>query len=194
VAAAAAAAAIAASSQYLSAFVARYQREYGFTLDRPLVIDDIRVRGVGHTDGVQRVPIQTHADPSASRRPQADKVARVFFDADGQRGHFLDTAVHVLSSLHADDEIRGPALVIDQTSSTLIEPGCEAKVTLYGDLEIFVGVPDDQADADADAVVQSQPKIGLEPLADPSRPGPMARAVTARRARLPDRVMPPLCH
>lgn len=36
-------------SSYAEAFAASYRREYGFTLDRPVVVDDVRVRAVGRS-------------------------------------------------------------------------------------------------------------------------------------------------
>merc|ERR1719233_2667510 len=32
---------------YLKSFLDRYQREFGFVLDRPVLVDDIRVRCIG---------------------------------------------------------------------------------------------------------------------------------------------------
>ena len=158
------------AAAYLSAFVSRYQREYGFTLQRAVIIDDIRVRGVGHSGGVKRVPIPQRA-PGAPAVPTPDKIVKTFFEPDSKapsgesKGRLLDTSVFLLSSLHAQDHIVGPAMVIDNTSSTLIEPGCTAQVTLYGDLEIFVGRPaegDDEAAAAASAAASSQRQLGLE--------------------------------
>lgn len=158
------------SAPYLSVFVSRYQREYGFTLaNRAVIIDDIRVRGIGHSLGVQRVPIAARPAGAPATPPPA-KVVQTFFEADGKAsgkdagGRLLDTAVYLLSSLHAEDEIRGPAMVIDNTSTTLIEPGCTAKVTLYGDLEIYVGKPDssDSSSSSAAVVASSHRKLGLE--------------------------------
>ena len=46
---------------YLNAFVRRYKREYGFTLDRPVIVDDIRIRATGHSAAVRRLTIPTRA-------------------------------------------------------------------------------------------------------------------------------------
>jgi len=138
---------------YMDSFVSRYQREYGFTLSRPVIIDDIRVRGIGHSEGVKRVPIGA---AGASHRPKPDQLVQTYFEADskaasGSSGRMLDTSVYLLSSLHAADRISGPAIIIDQTSSTLIEPECTAHVTQFGDLEIYVGKSAEDDDAAAPA-------------------------------------------
>lgn len=156
------------SAPYLSVFVSRYQREYGFTLaNRAVIIDDIRVRGIGHSLGVQRVPIASRPAGSPPT-PAPAKVVKTFFEADSKAsskdagGRLLDTAVYLLSALHAEDEIKGPAMVIDNTSTTLIEPGCTAKVTLYGDLEIYVGRPEKDSSTSSSTAVVAHRKLGLE--------------------------------
>jgi 5-oxoprolinase (ATP-hydrolysing) len=128
--------------QYRSIFIARYRREYGFSLARPVVIDDIRVRAIGHSEGVVKIPISQ----SSQNRPKPHQVVQTFFDSPGEAsGKFLDTGVFLLAELHADDHVYGPAVIIDKTSTTLIEPGCHAHVTPYGDLEIYVGENEGQS-------------------------------------------------
>jgi 5-oxoprolinase (ATP-hydrolysing) len=46
--------------------------------------------------------------------------------------------VFLFSKLGADDRIVGPAIIIDNTTSTVIEPGCVAVITDYGDIRITV--------------------------------------------------------
>ena len=131
------------AAAYLDVFVKRYKREYGFTLARPVIIDDIRVRAIGHSKGVVRIPIPESSD---SHQPKAMKEVETFFesssksstDSSQSAGQFLKTGVYLLATLHADDRINGPAMIIDQTSTTLIEPGCQAHITQYGDIEIYL--------------------------------------------------------
>ncbi len=54
---------------------------------------------------------------------------------DGVR---CQTNVYLLPSLGAGDCIMGPAIIIDSTSTILIEPGCEARITDRGDISIKV--------------------------------------------------------
>jgi hypothetical protein len=53
-----------------AAFAAAYQREFGFVLDRPVVVDDVRVRATGRaanlpdvqvSDMVAATPLRTEA-------------------------------------------------------------------------------------------------------------------------------------
>jgi 5-oxoprolinase (ATP-hydrolysing) len=115
---------------YKSAFEAQYKREYGFLMaTREIEIDDIRVRCIGKSQGIKKIPI-----PKSTRVPKADKVVSCYFEG-GRR----ETPVFLLPSLGAGDTISGPAVIIDNTTSAVIEPGCTAVITDYGDIRISVG-------------------------------------------------------
>ena len=48
----------------------RYKREFGFTIEgRPIIIDDIRVRGVGKTQAWEE-----HNIPESKGEPRVEKV------------------------------------------------------------------------------------------------------------------------
>ncbi|MEC9019205.1 MAG: hydantoinase B/oxoprolinase family protein, partial [Nitrospinota bacterium] len=52
---------------------------------------------------------------------------------------WLDTPVYKGEFLGAGDMLLGPAIILQETSTILIEPDCKAKVNNYGDIEIEVG-------------------------------------------------------
>lgn len=49
------------------------------------------------------------------------------------------TPVYLLSKLGANNEIKGPAIIIDNSSTILIEADCIATITEYGDVRIKIG-------------------------------------------------------
>ena len=51
----------------------------------------------------------------------------------------LDTKVYQSEQLQAGDQIDGPAIIMDTTSTILVEPGCTAHVTDTGDVRIVIG-------------------------------------------------------
>jgi hypothetical protein len=53
-------------------------------------------------------------------------------------GGRVKTPVYQLSDLGADDIVVGPAIIIDKTSTIVIEPLCKAKITNWGDISIEV--------------------------------------------------------
>ena len=117
-------------NDYASAFRAVYRREFGFDLSgRQILIDDIRIRARAKAAGVQRINI-----------PKAKGAAPVLDTVQcGFEGGRYKTLVYNLEELAAGHCIAGPALLIHQTSTILIEPGCTAVITVNGDVEITVG-------------------------------------------------------
>ena len=100
--------------------------------NRDLLIDDVRVRGVGKSTLLQRVKIESMGE---STLPDPDSIARVYFE-----GGWRETPVFLLRELGAGSVLEGPAVVMNGTATCIIEPGCVAQVTEYGDLKISVDV------------------------------------------------------
>ncbi|MCI5223623.1 MAG: 5-oxoprolinase, partial [Candidatus Electrothrix sp. AR4] len=117
---------------FLKVFRRIYQREFGFTLqDRAVLIDDLRVRSVGSAGGLHKQPVSR-----ADEAPQRLAKVPVYFE-DG--GH--DTDLYTLDDLRAGHRLNGPAVLIQDTATIVVEPGCSARITKYGDVEIIVGRP-----------------------------------------------------
>jgi 5-oxoprolinase (ATP-hydrolysing) len=49
------------------------------------------------------------------------------------------TSVYILSDLHAGHEIPGPAIIMDNLNTVLVEPDCTAFITSRGDIKIVIG-------------------------------------------------------
>lgn len=118
------------TGDFRAAFTDRYRKEFGFTIsERPIVVDDIRVRGTGRTS----IDHQSRVEPRGTE-PRVERVTQCYFD-DG----YLDTKVYLLEELSCDHSIPGPAIIIDKNSTILIEPDCQAEITQSGDVRIAVG-------------------------------------------------------
>ncbi|XP_033115374.1 5-oxoprolinase-like [Anneissia japonica] len=115
---------------FQKAFTDRYQREFGFTIPgREIIIDDIRVRGIGKTLAQDN----THLTPS-SEPPKPEKVTRCYFEKGYQ-----NTGVFLLEKLSYGQTIAGPAILIEKNSTILVEPNCQASITSAGDVKIQIG-------------------------------------------------------
>lgn len=113
-----------------AAFTERYQREFGFTIPgRPIIIDNIRVRGVGKTMIQSDQKLQKEGKPA---EPKA--IVKCYFE-DG----YLDTSVYQLEELCGGHVISGPAILIESNSTILVEPHCTATITDMGDVKITIG-------------------------------------------------------
>jgi len=121
-----------------AAFHRIYRRAYGFDFtDRQILIDDIRVRATGKSGGHRKIRI-----PRATEAPQPMAEVSCYFEAG-----WRETAVFHMDRLLAGHVIEGPAMLIHQTATILVEPGCRAEITDFGDVEITVssGPPPDAA-------------------------------------------------
>ena len=117
-------------SDFAAAFKATYRREFGFDLtDRDIHVDDLRVRVQGRAAGRRKVSID-----------DADAPARV---VDCKPCYFKtgwrETAVYRMADLKAGHQVDGPAIIIQDTATIVVEPDCRATVSRFGDVEIRVG-------------------------------------------------------
>uniref|UniRef100_A0A9J7YDM8 5-oxoprolinase, ATP-hydrolysing n=1 Tax=Cyprinus carpio carpio TaxID=630221 RepID=A0A9J7YDM8_CYPCA len=111
------------SGDFRTAFTKRYLKEFGFTItDRPIMVDDIRVRGSGKSG------IRSKVQPKAEQKSPSPIKDR-----------YLDTSVYLWENLSCDHSIQGPAIIIDKNSTILVEPACVAHLTEDGDVCIDVG-------------------------------------------------------
>ena len=115
---------------FMDAFLDRYRTEFGFVLqDREVFVDDIRVRGTG-SSGVNL----GQARPEATAGPEIQESRQVYFE-----GGYQDTKIYLMEKLAPGHSIPGPAIIMDQLSTILVEPGCKAAITPRGDIKIQIG-------------------------------------------------------
>ncbi|XP_053618619.1 5-oxoprolinase isoform X2 [Plodia interpunctella] len=120
-----------AHGDFYNAFVNRYQNEFGFTLaERDVIVDDVRVRGIGKSS----VPAEVAPPSGKGVVPKPEMSVKVYFE-----GGYQDTAVYMLDKLLPEQEVHGPAVIMDSLSTVLVEPDCRADITKYGDIRITVG-------------------------------------------------------
>ena len=104
-------------------------REFGFDLpSQSIIIDDIRIRALGHTAQQDQQKISQHVHKS----DQA--FVDCFFE-----DHFEKTPVFNLKDLGAGFNITGPALIVSSTATIVIEPDCELEINQFGDMLITIG-------------------------------------------------------
>ena len=112
------------------AFQNTYRREFGFELkDREILVDDLRVRVMAKSSALQQFPITVLEGP-----PKPDSVTCCFFEEG-----WLETPVYLIEKLGAGHVLDGPSMLIQQTSTIIIEPQCSARITEFGDVRIQVG-------------------------------------------------------
>ncbi len=118
------------NGDFMAAFKATYRREFGFDLkDRDILVDDLRVRAQGKASGLRKAAIEAADGPPVrvDRKP-------CYFE-----GGWRETAVYQMADLKAGHAIDGPAIIIQDTATIVVEPDCQATINRYGDIEIQVG-------------------------------------------------------
>ncbi len=113
---------------YAREFQSIYRREYGFELDRDILVDDVRIRAVAQSPGLRKFRIPEAQGPAVS-----ETTTRCYFE-----GGWQDTPLFRTEHLCHGHEIPGPAILMQDTSTILVEPGCRAEVTEFGDVLIHV--------------------------------------------------------
>lgn len=110
------------------AFIKQHEQEFGFTLpDRDIIVDDVRVRGIGKSfGGLARTVDQQLKEIQPRDVELGSKVykrSRVYFEG-GRR----DTPIYQLEALSVGDRIKGPAILADGTQTIVITPDATALI------------------------------------------------------------------
>ncbi len=115
------------NDDFKSAFRHQYQREFGFELSgRDILVDDLRVRSLGKGTKLKSFPVRKADGP-----PQKLDTVSCYF-----KGGWRKTDLYDVDDLLGGHRISGPAILIQQTSTIVIEPDCTASITSFGDVEI----------------------------------------------------------
>ncbi|KAI2803539.1 hypothetical protein BLOT_007670 [Blomia tropicalis] len=121
-------------NNYRNCFDEQYKREFGFNIPgRPILIDDIRVRGIGSINetflpGSDSKPMNKDSIPIAANHTE------IYFEATG----YVKTPIYLFEKLSPGCKINGPAMIIESNSTILIEPFCIANVTHQGNILVDV--------------------------------------------------------
>ena len=109
----------AASQIMAAAFHDAHRRRFGFTADRPLVVEALTAEAIGATDADAAATV---AAPSAGDvTPRA--AAQLWLDGARRAAPVFDR-----DTLPAGWSADGPCLVIDATQTALVEPGWRVRV------------------------------------------------------------------
>ncbi|OJJ00711.1 hypothetical protein ASPVEDRAFT_61339 [Aspergillus versicolor CBS 583.65] len=116
------------NGDFIAEFVKEHHREFSFTFPgRSILIEDIRVRGVGKATSVPPEAPQQELTTIVKKpiaREKKDDSTVVYFSGTGQ----ADTPVFFLENLEPGSLIEGPAMVIDKTQTVVVEPNATATI------------------------------------------------------------------
>ncbi|MBV6631880.1 MAG: hydantoinase B/oxoprolinase family protein [Alphaproteobacteria bacterium] len=133
-----------------SAFNDLHRQQFGFTMaDRDLIVEMVAVEAIGASG------TEVEGDKSASSgnapAPEPVTVVQVFTE-----DRYHDTAVFKRDALAAGTQIEGPAILLEDTSTIMVDPGWRAEIRASGAVVINryqarTAANDVEAGQDADA-------------------------------------------
>ncbi|RFU30773.1 hypothetical protein B7463_g5564, partial [Scytalidium lignicola] len=111
---------------YGKAFIKQHQQEFGFTLpDRDIIVDDVRVRGIGRSFGELEKTVDQQLKEIKPRDVESGakeyRREKVYFE-----GGRLETPIYKLEDLEIGDKIKGPAILADGTQTIVVTPNALA--------------------------------------------------------------------
>lgn len=116
-----------AAGDFSQGFIGRHHREFGFTQPREILVDDIRIRSVGKAMEVKvKSPFQQLKDIDRSPNPNLKPahLRKVYFEKEG----WIDSRIFHLKNVPKGSVILGPAMIIDETQTIVVDPASEATV------------------------------------------------------------------
>lgn len=114
------------SWDFAEVFIQQHRDEFGFVLDRGILVDDIRVRSLGKTRGHEFQTISQAlksvqiAGLSGKKRVKKTKIYTA--------GAWSDVDLYRLGDLAPGDQVEGPSVILDQTQTIVIQPTWSATV------------------------------------------------------------------
>ena len=115
---------------FKSEFLKRHLQEFNFIFpkDRPILIDDVRVRGIGKSEetatAANRLSRELKELKFAESSLETSTTKPVFFRGHGSR----NTPVYILDALSPGSLIPGPAIILDSTQTLVVVPEATAKI------------------------------------------------------------------
>ncbi|KAI3404392.2 hypothetical protein KGF56_002789 [Candida oxycetoniae] len=105
-------------------FISRHKSEFGFNLNRKVLVDDVQVLLIAESDDKENHnPYEEYANLKSTIPVSPGPIKKkVYFEANG----WQETSIYILSDLEAGSIVPAPAIIIDDTQTLLIEPGSKA--------------------------------------------------------------------
>ena len=140
---------LAGFSELRGAFDALHRRQFGFVDGgRPLIIEAVRVEAAG---AEERITEHAAASGAAAGAPDALENVAVFTG-----GRARDVPLFARETLAAGQKIEGPAIIVEENATTVVEPGWSLDVNRFGHLILHRASPREAGAAvgtDADPVM-----------------------------------------
>ncbi|KAF9167361.1 hypothetical protein DFQ26_004840 [Actinomortierella ambigua] len=114
---------------FSEAFAANYKYEFGFSLEgRDIIVDDVRVRGIGKSTSRQGRTVQEEIKTLTPRAVEVSEVVG-YSSTYFEHGREDKTPIYLLEKLSPGTSVHGPAVIMDKHSAIPVQPFCSAMIT-----------------------------------------------------------------
>lgn len=111
---------------FYDSFVEKHKTEFGFSLEREIIVGDIRARAIGKTplEGgtTPEADIKAHGSNFSPVAESSSTGSKKIYFEDG----WLDANIYPIENLKRGDQVKGPAMVIDKTQTIVVDPNAVA--------------------------------------------------------------------
>ena len=116
---------------YVPRFHELHRQRYGYSDEsRPVEIVNARVRHITATPAVAR---QEESEKPGDARQAITRAKQIYYGGQWQAGN-----VYSRDLLRPGDTFPGPAVIVEYSATTFVEPGAQVKVDGFGNLVIEV--------------------------------------------------------
>ncbi len=116
-----------AAARVVAEFERRYRQQYGFLMPgKPLIVEAVAVEAIGRTHDA--------ADVAPAFASRGSALAPIKANRIYTEGGFRDARVYDRADLRPGDVVTGPAVIREDTATTVVEPGWRASYTERGDV------------------------------------------------------------
>ncbi len=103
-------------------FETQHRQQFGFAIPgRPFIVEAVSVEGIGATG---RAEDPTYPRPDAAGAPHVLDRVRLF-----SGGAWHQACVYDRDAMHPGDAVAGPAVIMEATATTIVEPGWRAELS-----------------------------------------------------------------
>ncbi|KAI0198959.1 5-oxoprolinase [Astrocystis sublimbata] len=114
------------SWKFSDVFSKQHLEEFGFTMDHDIIVEDIRVRALGKSAAVEEAGVSRARNSlriKAAGKDQSVKTVKLF-----TASAWRDAYLYKLEELKPGHQVAGPAIILDQTQTIIVQPGWLATV------------------------------------------------------------------
>ena len=121
---------VASAADMTRDFEAAYQRRFSFLMrDKPIVVEAVSVEAVGGGNASEHALAGAVAEAVSEAASPLPRTVRLYAG-----GAWTDAGLHQRGDITADAAVKGPAIIVEDNSTTVIEPGWTASANDLGHL------------------------------------------------------------